>query len=263
MSETTAERNVAVVRRGYEAFFGRRDLEAAMELGVEDVELHSAFGEGRVYRGREGIERFLADIDEVWEEFQPQVEELTPVGDETVLAVLRFVGRARLSGMEVEQRFATVWTLREGKLVKAVAHLDVDEARRAADPPPTDVVRRNIQAWVDGDEALAAETFHPEVVLDISALPDGSVLHGLEGAREFFRRWRGAWTEYEYEIEEMIQLGERVVVLVHERGRGKGSGVMTEGRIGGLWTVRGGRVVHLKTFTSAREARVAAGLPPE
>jgi hypothetical protein len=53
------------------------------------------------------------------------------------------------------------------------------------------------------------------------------------------------------------------VVLVRERGRGKGSGVMTEGRIGGLWTVRGGRVVHLKTFTSAREARVAAGLPPE
>jgi ketosteroid isomerase-like protein len=102
-----------------------------------------------------------------------------------------------------------------------------------------------------------------DVRWDASALdvPDaGATYHGPDGVREFFRRWIGAFDEWGYEVPEVIDAGDSVVVHIHQWGRGKGSGVAVEGRFWQVWTIRNGRVIHSSHHSSKGEALEAAGL---
>jgi hypothetical protein len=54
--------------------------------------------EGDVYRGREGIETFLGEIEETWEGLSPLPEEYRDLGDR-VLALGRLRTRGRASGV--------------------------------------------------------------------------------------------------------------------------------------------------------------------
>lgn len=48
---------------------------------------------------------------------------------------------------------------------------------------------------------------------------------GREVVKRFCREFWGTWAEYSAEPQEFIDVGDHVVVEVHERGKGKGSGV--------------------------------------
>ena len=74
------------------------------------------------------------------------------------------------------------------------------------------------------------------------------------------RQWWGAWTDYQLEAEEIIDAGSSVVVSVHERGRGKGSGVPYERRFAQVWTFHRGKVIRWELFPDETAAREAAGL---
>jgi ketosteroid isomerase-like protein len=125
------ERNVEVVRRGYEAF-GRGDLGAAMELFHPDVEWHDPERPGGgTYRGHEGVLRNLAEWLEGWEEFRLEPEEFLEAGDQVVVLV-RQSGRGKGSGVEIEGRLAQVFGLREGKVVWARTYTSREEALKAA-----------------------------------------------------------------------------------------------------------------------------------
>jgi ketosteroid isomerase-like protein len=43
--------------------------------------------------------------------------------------------RGRASGVEVEQRFALLWTIRKGKVIRVVWFLDKNEALKSAERP--------------------------------------------------------------------------------------------------------------------------------
>ena len=64
--------------------------------------------------------------------------------------------------------------------------------------------------------------------------PIGSrTLRGVRRARcvcQGSRHWWGTWTDYRIDAEELIDAGSSVVVVAHERGRGKGSGAPFEQR---------------------------------
>jgi ketosteroid isomerase-like protein len=104
--------------------------------------------------------------------------------------------------------------------------------------------------------------FDPEVEWDVSGLgyPDATTYHGLQGVREFYRRWIGAFDDFGYEVEEVIDAGDSVIVALHQWGRGKGSGVMVEDRLWVVWTVRRGKVVRYGRFSERGPALEAAGL---
>jgi ketosteroid isomerase-like protein len=84
--------------------------------------------------------------------------------------------------------------------------------------------------------------------------------HGPEGVREFFRRWAGAFDEWGFEAEEVIDAGDAVVVLLHQWGRGKGSGVPVETRFWQVWTFSEGKVIRHCNYRTKEEALEAAGL---
>jgi ketosteroid isomerase-like protein len=61
--------------------------------------------------------------------------------------------------------------------------------------------------------------------------------------------------------------GDRVVVSVRHRGRGKISGVETDQAFAMLWTLRDGRAVRMEAYPTHAEALDATGLseqkPPQ
>jgi ketosteroid isomerase-like protein len=77
----------------------RRDIDAFAAVTTPDLEWFPVFAArvgGDVYRGRDGIEAFLGEIDETWEEFRPVPEEYRDLGDR-VLALGRLRTRGRVA----------------------------------------------------------------------------------------------------------------------------------------------------------------------
>ena len=87
-----------------------------------EVELDaSALGvEGRggdIFRGHEGLRSLFGEWHESWGEIEYDYEELIDAGDQVISVVTRHA-RGRASGVEVEQPFALLWTIREGKVIR-------------------------------------------------------------------------------------------------------------------------------------------------
>jgi ketosteroid isomerase-like protein len=125
--------NEEVIRRGYEAI-SRGDVAAAKTLLHPDCELLTLFGgvAGRTYRGHEGIDAWFADMQESWEEVEQTPERFIEVDGERTIAVVRFRGRGRGSGIEIDQRLAGVFTIRGGKGIRVETYASLDEALEAA-----------------------------------------------------------------------------------------------------------------------------------
>ena len=125
--------NVEIVRQATEAY-SRGELEEAFGFMATDVEWDMSnvpVPDPEVYRGRDQLESFEQTWNDSWESVQIEPLEYIEHGDQ-VISVLRQFGRGKLSGVEVEQTFAQLWTLRDGKVVRVAIHADVEEAREAA-----------------------------------------------------------------------------------------------------------------------------------
>jgi ketosteroid isomerase-like protein len=77
------------------------------------------------------------------------------------------------------------------------------------------------------------------------------------------RRCWGTWGDYRVEVEELLDAGPSVVVILREHGRGKGSGAPFEESHPQLWTFRAGRIIRWESFQTRAEALEAAGLPDQ
>jgi ketosteroid isomerase-like protein len=124
-----SEADVDVVRQ-IVAAFRDRDVPRLRELFHDDAEFRSAIValEGGTYRGREEMERYMNDLDAVFEDWHSEDEEFVDGGDGHVALVFRIVGRGRGSGAPVNQPIAILWTVRDGKAVTAQGYLDREEA---------------------------------------------------------------------------------------------------------------------------------------
>jgi ketosteroid isomerase-like protein len=125
-----------------------------------------------------------------------------------------------------------------------------------------EIVRGAWDAWSRGDMAALFEFYDPEVEWDMSHsyVPDMGVFHGHEGIREFFGEWRAFFAEYWAEAQEFIEVGDSVIVRVHQGGRGRSSTVGVEmPAYWQLYRLRGGRAVRVEIYRDEEEARTAAG----
>ena len=89
-----------------------------------------------------------------------------------------------------------------------------------------DVVRRQHDAFLTRGLGGVLRALHPEVEIDLSrsGIPDGGVHHGHEGILEGWTQWRGVWDDYSFEVEELTELGDRVLSLTRIQRSLEGSG---------------------------------------
>jgi ketosteroid isomerase-like protein len=84
-----------------------------------------------VYRGREGFRQFWNTFREPWETLLIEVERIEPIGDDRVLALLRFHGRGR-EGVEVTLEYANLVTIENEMASLNVGFADWQSALEAA-----------------------------------------------------------------------------------------------------------------------------------
>ena len=126
-----SQANVEAAERIYAARL-RGDIDAVLAELDPEIEWrpHLATLGGRSIRGHAQVRDYLASLEEEWEDFRQEVEQLFDAGDE-VVAFLNTYSRGRASGVELQPRVAHVLRFREGRCVKSVTYLDRDEALRA------------------------------------------------------------------------------------------------------------------------------------
>jgi ketosteroid isomerase-like protein len=130
---------VELVRRAYEEFGRRGPLSdwswLFEEFAHEDLELWPSdmyIDADEVYRGREGLLRFFHEPASIWDHWRLEVDEIIDAGEDQVVVLARAVGRARVSGLVLEQPEGHVWTFRDGKAAVGRSFSDQAEALRAA-----------------------------------------------------------------------------------------------------------------------------------
>ena len=96
-----------------------------------------------------------------------------------------------------------------------------------------------------------------EVIPDVAG-----VYRGHDGVRTYWQRWLSAWTDLDFEVEDVLDGGDEVVALIrNQRQWGRQSGIATEiPPYGIVFTIRSGKVVRWRTYPDHASALEAAGL---
>ena len=124
-----------------------------------------------------------------------------------------------------------------------------------------ELVREGFAAFLRGDVDKALENMHPDAVsFRAPPLPDPQTYHGPEGVLQAWADWTADLLELEMTTGEFIDAGDRVVVEVFQRGMGKASGAVVEGRFWFVYTIVDAKVTRQDFFNSRDQAFEAAGL---
>jgi ketosteroid isomerase-like protein len=125
-----------------------------------------------------------------------------------------------------------------------------------------EVVRRTVSALAAGDWQEVFETWDPQIEWHFERDAVISGRHrGRDEVRAALSSFMTEWEDFAVEIEELIAADdERVVMLVHLSGRGRGSGLPLDFREANIFTIRGGRIVNVEEYFDREQALLAAGL---
>jgi ketosteroid isomerase-like protein len=122
-----------------------------------------------------------------------------------------------------------------------------------------EIVRRVYDAFNRADEEAVIDLADPEIVIDASRLTFNPNIHvGVQGIRDIAAGMGEVWEEISFEVRDVVDLGERVVVVERLTGKGRGSGIEVAQDWGAVWTVRDGLVVRVELGYPDREAALEA-----
>jgi ketosteroid isomerase-like protein len=122
-----------------------------------------------------------------------------------------------------------------------------------------ELVRRAYEAFNRRDMIALSALLHPEMEL----LTTVEAHQGAEGVLEWVRQTDAVIEGFAITVEEVVDLGDQVIAGVHERGRGKDSGIEIEQRFTHVWSVQEGRLLKLQAFTERAAALESVGLREE
>jgi ketosteroid isomerase-like protein len=162
----------------------------------------------------------------------------------------------------LEERLALRLPRLLGLLARAVWRLPPRSRLRRA------IIRRAVRLGFEaanrGDYEAAFVLYHPEVEAIPPAgfvgLGEDSLYRGREERVRFQRRWHAEWGEFRFDPEEIIDLGDRLLVLGAIKGSGLSSGAPTDSEWAVLFTISAGSVIRDLGFLDHGEAFRAAGL---
>jgi uncharacterized protein len=125
-----------------------------------------------------------------------------------------------------------------------------------------ELIRRGLEAFNSEDMerilAFVDPGFETEVSGELSAEPD--TYRGHDGIRRYFESFRDAMDEIRFQPERFWDAGEAVVVALRLTAKGRQTAIRVEQRMAQVWSVRDGRAIGVRTYTSIAEALRAAGL---
>jgi ketosteroid isomerase-like protein len=128
-----SEENMEVIRKTVEVFNAEGAEAAGRRFFAEDAEFYDppTSPSPRVARGRDEVREQFNSFNETWEKHRTDPQEIRAVGADKVLviSVEHFTGR---DGIEVQTPAASVFTLRDGRIVRWETFWDKHQALEAA-----------------------------------------------------------------------------------------------------------------------------------
>jgi ketosteroid isomerase-like protein len=121
-----------------------------------------------------------------------------------------------------------------------------------------EIVRRWVGAY-EQDIDTFRELMHPEIEW-APFEANHTVFYGPEGAEQIRAGWLDAWAEHHIEIEEIVDGGDDLVVVMHLVGRGRGSGVEIDVRLYPHIRLQDGKAIYVFEHEDRAAALKAAGL---
>jgi ketosteroid isomerase-like protein len=125
-----------------------------------------------------------------------------------------------------------------------------------------DLVRQGFEAMRDGDVEAMLPFIHPDFEATtppaLAAEPD--TYRGAEGIRRYFDSFYEAMDRVAFEAADFIPIGERVVVPMTLRARGRTTGIETAQEVVLIWDVKDGKAIRIEVHATLEEAMKAARL---
>ena len=130
--EGATEKLLDLVRQT-NAAWNRRDIDTYLSLCTPDCTYQPVARnlDSRERRGREDVRRFMEEFWEAWDDaFVIDIDTMRVYGA-TVVVRLRFNGRARKSGITIDERLYEVFWFRDGLIRRLQDFVHRDEALKA------------------------------------------------------------------------------------------------------------------------------------
>jgi ketosteroid isomerase-like protein len=125
-------------------------------------------------------------------------------------------------------------------------------------------IRRAYDAFSRGDiqGAVAAVDLAPDILWSEPEDFYAGTYRGPQGVAEYLTLSYNASEKVQSLPEEILEVGDKIVVLVHFQAWPKGGGQMREGHIADVYTVQDGKIIQMQAYRDPEEARKAVGLSP-
>jgi uncharacterized protein len=126
-----------------------------------------------------------------------------------------------------------------------------------------ETVRRYLGAYERKDLEKGISLLHPDVTWRaIEGAPDDiGVFQGHEAMRDYYQEWLDIFADARSElVEDLVEVGDRVVAVVRYIGRIKGSDRQVEMTLAIVFTFRDGKIASGREYATRDEALEAAGL---
>ena len=112
-----SEENVEVVRAVIDGWL--RGDPSTLDLVAEDVVYVAppTMPGGRTYHGHEGVLQWVVDWRAEWADYELEIERVEDLGDQ-VMTAERNKATGKRSGVEVDMRTFSLWSFRDGKVIR-------------------------------------------------------------------------------------------------------------------------------------------------
>jgi ketosteroid isomerase-like protein len=118
-----------------------------------------------------------------------------------------------------------------------------------------ELARKAFQAFGRRDISQIADLCQPDIEMDWSRrLIDPVVTRGHEGLRQFFEEVMNIFEKASFEEEEILEIGDKVLVVSMGHFTGRASGIEVKARAAIVWTVRGGKLSRFVFYQSKEDA---------
>jgi len=129
-----SQESIAAVEDAYRAFTSG-GLDRFLEHWTDDLDHRSIEGapddRGPIH-GKDAMRTYFQDWIDTFDEFSIEPVELIDADGDVVVAVLRYGGRAKLSGIETDETFGVVFTISDRRIARGREYRTRDQPLEAA-----------------------------------------------------------------------------------------------------------------------------------
>jgi ketosteroid isomerase-like protein len=216
----------------------------------------------QLFRLRRGLVVWQKDFSDRSEALEAAARGKRTMSRENIEVVRQPVAVGARSRRRLDERLAVRLPAALALVVQLVWRLSPRSRVRRA------LIRQAVQVELEavnrGDYESTFAFYHPEGELitppQLVGLGLDPLIRGREQRIDFQRRWIAEWGEFRFEPEEIIDLGDRLLLIGRIKGSGTSSGAAFDDQWANLLTISAGRVIGEQPFFDHRQALETAGL---